>query len=212
MTGISRQSFGGRLTGMTGSLRLVPVLDLDVTRYPEGLKVSSASELLVPISDLVGPELLKLLIKLEVIEKLEIAPASIPTANPKSFGLLVGGFILEVTGTPKLVPGCCGDLSNLGDWARAATEREKVWQELWIGHPSAVVRRREGRLELASVEEGGDPPEAADFSVDAAELSMAIENARREIAAFRERLIPVLQEMGFKSPKITASSILGEKG
>jgi len=189
----------------------MPVLDLDVTRYPAGLKSSNVSELHVPISEFVAPELLKRLIELEVLEKFEIAPAAIPTVRANSLGLLVGGFMLEESGDPRVVPGCCGDLSNLHDWARAAAVREKVWQELWIGHPSAVVRFRGGLLELALVEEGGEVPDAADFSVDPAELSKAIEGARQEVAAFRDRLIPVLQQLGFKSPRITAASILGEK-
>lgn len=192
---------------MGGSLRLIPVLDLDLTLYPEGLKATEASPLHVPLSEFSSPELLHQLIELEVLKRLEIDPS----ANPKHCGLLVGGFILEQSGTPIIVPACCGDLSNLHNWGHAAAGREKVWQELWIGHPSAVHRLRDGRLELALVEEGGDVPDTAHFSMDPLELSKAIETARQEVAAFRDRLVPVLQKLGFKSPKAVASSILGEK-
>ena len=113
---------------------------------------------------------------------------------------LYGGFVLRVEES-ELQPTCCGDLSNLDEWIKASDYRGEAWRDVWIGHPWTHVRERDDVLEFSELGES-TPNDSLSvlIQVSRVELRKAIEIARTELSAFRERLIPVLDSLGGKIP------------
>lgn len=69
---------------------------------------------------------------------------------------LEGGYILS-TSKAQLKPGCCGDLSNLEEWRRAAEHQSENWSMVWIGHPWTHVCAKADTLTFLHPTEA-DPP------------------------------------------------------
>ena len=110
-------------------------------------------------------------------------------------GALAGGYILSVPGE-ALLPGCCGDLTNLVEWRKASTDAGEAWQMVWIGHPWTFVRRSGDHLQFAKPSENNDPIDVvAGISVSKDDLAEAIVSAELEVRAFAARLLAVTREL-----------------
>lgn len=140
----------------------------------------------VPVAALTAPLLLEHYLAREVFASLENG------YQADLIGPLSGGYVLRC-GTEVLVtPSCCGDLTNLVEWKKAACYRDADWFAVWIGHPFISVRWREEQLAVSAKHEPGKPPEHETVRLNPAELRAAIQQAEDEVAAFRRQLKPIL--------------------
>ncbi|MEM1415064.1 MAG: hypothetical protein AAGH15_09200 [Myxococcota bacterium] len=112
----------------------------------------------------------------------------------QEIGALAGGYVLQHEGAVVL-PGCCGDLSNLADWTLASESSLSAWQQVWIGHPWTHVRADGETLFFA------EPSEDDDVSLLTTAVSMprrflvdAIEEASQHRELFRGALTTVVRE------------------
>jgi hypothetical protein len=116
-----------------------------------------------------------------------------------------GGYVLA-RGEAEILPGCCGDLTNLDSWREAAANDSDAWRMVWIGHPWTFVRRVGDILQFAAPSESKMPHDLViALSVPAAELAGAIAQAERERRAFASRLLPAIAQL---SPPIPAAQLV----
>ena len=120
-------------------------------------------------------------------------------------GPLAGGYVLQHQGA-VIAPGCCGDLSNLHDWAEAAMHTGDAWEMVWIGHPWTHVRASGDTLCFATPSELSPSDQLAEtLCLNRQELLDAVETARSERQSFGRRLLPLIQEL---APRVAAQSVL----
>ncbi len=128
--------------------------------------------------------------------------------GPGDWSILPGGYALSV-GSLELLPGCCGDLSNLNDWRQASEHASAEWKMLWIGHPWTHISARQDVLTLLRPSEQDPPVDVAPFgSVSREGLSVAIERAALVVNAFAERLRPRIAAMDPTAPVAEVLEIL----
>lgn len=111
-------------------------------------------------------------------------------ADPEEVVALSGGFALVHRREVVVLPGCCGDLGNLTDWAKAA-ETESAGREpttLWIGHPWLSVWA-EG--DVLCLREAHEPPleSPRTFRVPRGGVRQAVARAKPEVDALFERIL-----------------------
>ena len=106
---------------------------------------------------------------------------------------LAGGFALVQNGVVRMTPGCCCGLAEFDDWQRLTATPPEDWEMLWIGHPWVSVRRRDARMEFSQFHEGEKELEAQ-FSVDLEDLVLAVAQVPEALAAFADRVEPILAE------------------
>ncbi len=123
-------------------------------------------------------------------------------------GALAGGYFLT-TPSGEIAPGCCGDLSNIGDWAEAANHEEETWAMVWIGHPWTHAASKGSVLTLLEPTEE-DPPETSRvcLTVERVELKDAIKRMDPELKAFSSRLEPYVEEMNLGLPTSSVLKVL----
>lgn len=109
---------------------------------------------------------------------------------------LVGGLALRVGGEWKVMPQCCGDLSNLSDWRTALVQPEHEPHMLWIGHPWRQARRTGDSLELSRPTEGNEFVGTPDLVISCAALGRAVALAQPRLEALARRLEPLLLAHG----------------
>lgn len=109
---------------------------------------------------------------------------------------LVGGLALRIGAEWKVLPQCCGDLSNLFDWQRATVQPEVGWRMLYLGHPWRQARRTGDALELSAPTEGNEFDGAAELVISCAALGPAIADAQRQLEALAQRLERLLLAHG----------------
>jgi hypothetical protein len=124
-----------------------------------------------------------------------VLDALLSVMGSEGWSILPGGHALSV-GSLHLLPGCCGDLSNLNDWRRASEQVSAEWKMLWIGHPWTHVSAQQDVLTFLRPSEQ-DPPGDLDVfgSVSREALGVAIERASLVVDAFAERLRPRIAAM-----------------
>ncbi len=108
------------------------------------------------------------------------------------FGPLRGGIALCEDGLPVLTPECCGDLSNWRDWLNATRTQGEAWCDLWIGHPSARVCRKDQNLLVQKVLESGEiagEPRA----VEVVELGLAVDAVKARLEHLAVRITAILE-------------------
>lgn len=108
---------------------------------------------------------------------------------------LEGGYVLSAP-EGQLKPACCGDLSNLEEWRRAAEHQSHDWAMVWIGHPWTNVSANADVLTFLHPTEE-EPPVApkALCQVPREALKDAVRAAAEAVAAFGERLRPRVAAM-----------------
>lgn len=105
---------------------------------------------------------------------------------------LAGGLALRIGGEWKVMPRCCGDLSNLSEWRGALAQPEFEWRMLWVGHPWRLARRTGDSLELSPPTEADEFVGAPDLVISCAALSRAVALAQPQLEALARRLEPLL--------------------
>lgn len=141
---------------------------------------------LVPIEQLVRPATLAALLGVEHDD---------PDRSPEdALASICGGYVLE-SGEKKILPGCCGDLSNLEDWREAAAWHKPEWHMIWIGHPWTHVSADGDTLRFLKPSDN-DPPESTEIhlTVSRSDLTAAIEAANALLEQFAGRLRPLIVE------------------
>lgn len=117
----------------------------------------------------------------------------------------VGGLALRIGAEWKVLPQCCGDLSNLFDWQRATVQPEAEWRMLYLGHPWREARRTGDALELSAPTEGIEFDGAAELVISCTALGPAIAEAQRQLEALALRLERLLLAHG--QPAETAPAL-----
>lgn len=117
----------------------------------------------------------------------------------------VGGLALRIGAEWKVLPQCCGDLSNHTDWSRASVQPETEQHMLWLGHPWRHARRIGDALELSPPTEANEYDGAAELVISCAALGPAIAEAQRQLEALALRLERLLLAHG--QPAETAPTL-----
>lgn len=111
------------------------------------------------------------------------------------FSPLAGGFALCHGTQPFFLPTCCGDLANLAEWKKAATQRRDSPEMLWIGHPWLSTWFADGRLHIREEQENGNPESPRTVRLRPEILETAIADADRELDHFLAKILTVLGAM-----------------
>ncbi len=156
-----------------------------------GLTPLAPSPWHVPTSRITEPSMVRtiLLKHLEVLEVTEWTTEQISAFD--------GGYVLE-HGEAAIFPGCCGDLSNLREWERAAAHTRGDWEMVWIGHPWIFVRAEEDMLHFTHPSDRNQPAEAeaeATIPIPRGEVLHAIKDAQSQLRDFAQVLTSVLEDM-----------------
>ena len=193
------------------NIELVPVIELEPSKFgsteraindnrsdhqiwKEALAKSGLSSLEpiqegswhVPIEALRDREVLKKLVDILI----EIDPDDFAF----DYFIALSGGLCPVKGKEILFePQCCGDLANIEGWKSCVATAGATWEDLWIGHPWAKVRRQNSALEFELVGENVDSGLIAQFSVSIEALEKALAKAEKVQAAFATRLSKVLE-------------------
>jgi hypothetical protein len=127
-------------------------------------------------------------------------------ADPEEMSALSGGFALLHEAEVITLPGCCGDLGDLANWAQAVQQESVEPAMLWIGHPWLSVRRDGDVLWLQQEHDYPRPEPSRSVQIGTTALGEAIDRARSELDALFERLLFVL---GSLVPRSTARLVAG---
>lgn len=106
--------------------------------------------------------------------------------------LLGGGLALYDDQDLKVWPQCCGELSDIEGWRKAATQATTEWKMLWIGHPWISYRQEGEWLLLSDYHE--DAPPSTRWKVNPAALFEAVENAQRDVDCFLDRAMQAARQ------------------
>lgn len=117
-------------------------------------------------------------------------------ADAQEASALSGGFALLHHAEVIVLPGCCGDLGNLADWAQAAQHEGGDPTMLWIGHPWLSVWSEGDVLCMREEHEYPRAEPARTFRVARGGLLQAVEHARPEVDALFERILFALGALG----------------
>ena len=162
-----------------------------------GLTPWTPGSWLVTIDQLHNPDLLRTVIT-------NAAP-DMALVDIEEIGALSGGYVLSHDGV-TLLPGCCGDLSNLEYWRRAATDSNESWAMLWLGHPWTFVRSSGDVLRFVEPSERQEADGLNEvLSLSCAALLDAVNRAFDARNDFAERLLPVVQAL---NPRIAAIDVV----
>jgi hypothetical protein len=177
------------ITGLSGDLRLLPVVDSEYFPAPVACGVRPAREDLtdkILISSIIQPQAIQEMLLYELnkrgVANDRLDPLTLQTP-------LAGGYILACGGTFILLPGCCADLGDISSWDEAARYREAEWKEIWIGHPCISVRYEGERLIISETHEPCDRPSGTGkYSLTPQILMDAIARATEELRSFARLL------------------------
>ncbi len=124
-------------------------------------------------------------------EEWRSTPVDVSEVSP-----LAGGLALRIDGEWKVMPECCGDLSNHTDWSRASVQPETEQHMLWIGHPWRHARRTGDALELSPPAEANEYDGAPELVISCAALGSAVAVAQTHLEALARRLERLLVSNG----------------
>jgi hypothetical protein len=99
---------------------------------------------------------------------------------------LFGGTVLIINDEVKLLPQCCGTLSDFLDWKRVLEDDFKSDYIFMGGHPSpkAIKKNKELVLECIDEEEDFYPLTESVISIDILPLMEAVQKAEKELLIF----------------------------
>lgn len=122
-----------------------------------------------------------------------------------------GGYILKIDGIDTYFPQCCSDLGDIEEWNDLLVEDEF---NFYMGHPSPRVKIIENTVTFdflnSEIQENYAPPILQDqITVDKKELSDAIQEVKKELKTFAERLIRLNQSENLNIPNIENILVYG---
>lgn len=102
---------------------------------------------------------------------------------------LNGGYVLNIDGKDKYYPQCCGELSDITYWERISNGQNSYYE----GHPTPLIKFENDRIVLDfSVTEFDEPfkptPPENTISIERFLLKRAVENVKKELKLFEERI------------------------
>jgi hypothetical protein len=152
---------------------------------------------LVAVSDLVHPQHLARLVEVW-IDRCEAwagdtSDDGTRAVNLDELGPLNGGYCLQAHGEGWVEPGCCSDLGNIEEWAKASVYRSEAWEMVWIGHPWVSVRYSEGLLVFSKPHESNFPDDW--FAIEPGALNLAVDFARVKLEQFELTLLPIVERL-----------------
>lgn len=105
---------------------------------------------------------------------------------------LNGGYVLKIDGKDKYYPQCCGELSDITYWERISNGQNSYYE----GHPTPLIKFENDRIVLDfSVTEFDEPfkptPPENIISIEIFLLKRAVENVKKELKLFEERIINI---------------------
>lgn len=127
---------------------------------------------------------------------------------------LTGGFALVAEGEVLLEPGCCGGLQDLDVWRNALSQVREDWATLSIGHATTSIRLETDTVVIRDVAESFPHPSTV-IRVLRSAFEAAVPEAEAVLAAFEERLVPVVAELlgdrnrGLRVAKILSGTLYG---
>jgi hypothetical protein len=125
---------------------------------------------------------------------------------------LCGGYILFISKSIRILPSCCGDLSNIGEWEEAVEYFGDEKKELWIGHPWLLVKGNKSRLEITQTAEYGEPSKPEHVTVQRDELRKEVQKTKIILKEIHNKLLPIVAEyQSEKAQKITQQLIYGHQ-
>ncbi|MEV5705698.1 hypothetical protein [Actinoallomurus sp. NPDC052274] len=108
------------------------------------------------------------------------------------------------------LPGCCGDLGDLGEWRTALRHDDPAPATLWIGHPWLLVSGDGSVLTLSGPVEDGAAPASVVARIARNALTEAVAAAEREVARFAGHLRAVCADLvGAEAAPPVASALIG---
>ncbi|WP_437774916.1 hypothetical protein [Sorangium sp. So ce1097] len=110
-------------------------------------------------------------------------------------GALSGGLALVDGAEVLLLPTCCGDLSDLESWRKAAHALAESPEMLWIGHPWLMAWYAAPMLHIREEREHGIPAQPRELVVKPEVLQRAVDLAARDLDVFSERAASALQHI-----------------
>ncbi|XYH92971.1 hypothetical protein ACMHYB_34585 [Sorangium sp. So ce1128] len=127
-------------------------------------------------------------------------------------GPLCGGLALVDGVEVLLLPTCCGDLGDLGNWWTAAHRLAESPEMLWIGHPWLMAWYDAPMLHVREEPEDGIPAQPREFVVKPEILQRAVRLAVQDLDVFSERVASALQHIpGVIDALATARILVGRR-
>lgn len=103
-----------------------------------------------------------------------------------------GGYILRIDNQDRLFPQCCGLLADINFWTSVSNGQDSHYE----GHPAPQITFKGNSIMIDLTTNELDeifqpPPPVLIFEVDKTELRMAVNNTKRELITFADRLIRI---------------------
>ncbi|KQR93503.1 hypothetical protein ASG01_10030 [Chryseobacterium sp. Leaf180] len=122
-----------------------------------------------------------------------------------------GGYILKLDGNNTYFPQCCSDLGDIEEWNNLLVENEFSF---YMGHPSPRVIKTENSLIFdflnSEIQENYAPPVFQhQIELDKIEFSHAVQNVKKELKTFSDRLVYLNQSEHLNIPNIENILIYG---
>lgn len=154
-----------------------------------GLVPVEPASMLVPVSQLTEPHVLRALLRLALNPYGE-EDAQTRDVDPNELIALSGGLALLDGGRVLLLPGCCADLENLNSWEAAARQQCDTF---WMGHPEVSAHWESPWLVLRDApSSSGESPH--EWRLEPLSLQQALREARTAQEEFARRLEPFVAE------------------
>ncbi|MCD1118162.1 hypothetical protein [Chryseobacterium turcicum] len=174
--------------------------------FSKSLKPYSKGTSLYQINDISNADLLKVIHKeiktQQTEENLGIEDLVLP---------FYGGYILKIEGIDKYFPQCCSDLGDITEWNDLLDNED---YNFYMGHPSPRIEKFQNTIIFdflnSEIQENYSPPILEDqIAVDKNELANAIEDAKKELKIFAEKLILINESENLNIPNIENILIYG---
>ena len=135
----------------------------------------------VPISELTDPKVLEKI--LDVLIEIDINDFAL------DYFVALSGGLCPMNGKEVLFePQCCGDLAAIHEWQERVATTGPDYEDLWIGHPSARVRRTGTTMVFELREEYLPCSLIAQFTASIISLEKALMEAEKAQREFASRL------------------------
>ncbi len=135
---------------------------------------------------------------LEKLIKLYLKPDKFSIKELQSdairFSAFIGGYMLFKDEKILFEPQCCCDLGDLYEWKKVGEIDTAEWYNVLIGHALMYVRKVNNQIEIKEKFEYGNKEPILEL-VDIDELVLATSKAEKSIFTFKEKLIPVIDDI-----------------
>lgn len=121
---------------------------------------------------------------------------------------LSGGYILFISESLRILPSCCGDLSNIDDWEAAVEYLGDEKKELWIGHPWLLVKGDKSRLEITQTAEYGEPAKPEHVSVQRDAIRKEVQKTKIILKEIHSKLLPIVAEYQSEKTQIITQQLV----